>query len=228
MRTRTIVTTLALVLLLAGCSDGSDARAVGEPTAETATDTASECHDLGWDISPGAFSGGVELPAQLYGSYGPGQQQRWTPQDGPYDSQGGIDEILGAPDGVQMIRWGDGSSLDGRTTVECSTGWGCFDDREDYGWENGIIYDLVDGEDVVFPHIWKLSDDAAGTRQLEVWEVKLTPEEDAMAAIDDLRAYIEGESASIDRDVFYISAPDMDGGIPTVSEQYFTCDGASS
>ena len=227
MRTRTIATTLALVLLLAGCG-GSDARAVGEPTAETATDTTSGCHDLGWDISPGAFSGGVELPAQLYGSYGPGQQQRWTPEDGPYDSQGGIDEILGAPNGVQMIRWGDGSSLDGRTTVECSTGWGCFDDREDYGWENGIIYDLVDGEDVVFPHIWKLSDDSTGTRQLEVWEVKLTPEDDAMAAIDDLRAYIEGESAAIDRDVFYISAPDMDGGIPTVSEQHFTCDGASS
>lgn len=231
MRTSLCIIGVAAVLAV-GCStsdkmtSGSDttvANATTAPASQVAT-----CTNLEWDISPGAFSGGSQLPPQLYGSYGPGEQQKWDQEQGPHDSQGTIDEIIGAPDGVQMIRWGEGSSLDGKTTVECGTGWGCFDDRDDYGWENGIIYDLEDGEDVVFPHIWKLGTDDAGTRTVEIWEVKVTPQDDAMAAIEDLRSYIEGEVDSIDWEVFYIEAPDMDGGIPTVDESFFSCAGPGS
>ena len=81
---------------------------------------------------------------------------------------------------------------------------------------------------MVFPHIWKLGTDDSGTRTVEIWEVKLTPADDAMAAIEDLRKYIEGDVDSIDWEVFYITAPDMDGGIPTVDESHFSCEGSSS
>ena len=230
---RTLGTIIGVAaLLVTGCAgdDETGSTADGTAAATTAAVVADPetCTSLEWDISPGAFSGGSQLPAQLYGSFGPGEQQKWDQQQGPHDSQGTINEIIGAPDGVQMIRWGEGSSLDGETTVECGTGWGCFDDREDYGWENGIIYDLVDGEDVVFPHIWKLGTDDSGTRTVEIWEVKLTPADDAMAAIEDLGKYVEGDVDSIDWEVFYIAAPDMDGGIPTVDESHFSCEGSSS
>ena len=224
---RAIALALVLGALAVGCSGSQDTDEGAAQATSTPTAPVPPCTPLDWDISPGAFSGGAPLPPQLYGSYGPGELQRWSQSEGAHDSQGSINEILGAPDGVQMIRWGEGSSLDGETTVECSTGWGCFGGQLDYGWENGIIFDLTPGTDVVFPHIWKLGTGDDGERVLEVWEVKITPDEDADEAITQLRAYIEEESDSIAWDVSYFSAPDMDGGVPTVAEEHWTCDAPS-
>ena len=43
---------------------------------------------------------------------------------------------------------------------------------------------------------------------MEIWEVELTAADDAMAAIEDLGKYVEGDVDSIDWEVFYTAAPD--------------------
>jgi len=71
---------------------------------------------LAWDISPGAFVGCRSLPPQLYGSFGPTELQFWNissgaPQPiteeiaGPLAGDWLIDEVVGTPNGVTLIRY---------------------------------------------------------------------------------------------------------------------------
>ncbi|MEZ5269816.1 MAG: hypothetical protein R2789_15025 [Microthrixaceae bacterium] len=110
---------------------------------------------------------------------------------------------------------GEGSSLDGETTVECGTGWGCFDDREDYGWENGLSTTSSTARTWSSRTSGSSAPTTAAPARWRSGEVKLTPADDAMAAIEDLRKYIEGDVDSIDWKVFLHRGSRHDGGIPT-------------
>lgn len=177
--------------------------------------------NLNWGISPGAYTGGTELPPQLYGSFGPAVFYAWNQKDGPHNPAGTINEIIGTPNGTTMIRWGKDSRLDGITTVECSTGWGCYDGRKDYGWEVGIIFDMTAGSDVTFLHIWKCTADEDGNRKLELWETRLPEGQDVWATLNRMKDAIDGGDA-FDGEIDYFAPPAMKGGIANVDPQYWT------
>ncbi len=66
---RSMETVMAVSGFLAvGCASGDQAApTTTTTTAPVTARTAAACNSLGWGISPGAFSGGAELPAQLCG-----------------------------------------------------------------------------------------------------------------------------------------------------------------
>ncbi len=132
------------------------------------------CANLNWNVAPGAYIGGVPLPAQLSGSFGNCDLYKW--ENGRKTTiVGNLNEITGTPNGTTMINWRVNAAPNinaGMTTVECCIGWGVYETISDYskGWEVGAIWDMTLGSNALFIHIWERKISASGQPILNLWE----------------------------------------------------------
>jgi hypothetical protein len=115
-------------------------------------------------------------------------------------------------------------------TVECSTGWGCFDRSEPAkGWESGIIFNaaFAGGADYVFCHMFERTTRTENGKEqdvLRMWENGWTLGEPytCPSALTDAMA---GKDSSAG-EVHYMEVPYTGRGVPLAGRESWTCEGA--
>jgi hypothetical protein len=206
----------AFILATAGAAEAGDAS------------IAEYCRDAG----PLGFTGGTAAPPQLYGSFGPGAMQDWDVKSGePTGEKTEMKLVTALPNGTTVILWGDGPNTPGNgiMTIECSTGWDCFDDANPAkGWESGIIFNaaFAGGADYVFCHIFELTKRTVGGQERDVllmWETGwvLGEPHACPSTLSDAMAGAGSYSGKIS----YMDAPNTGQGAPLAGRDAWSCDG---
>lgn len=189
------------------------------------------CGDLNWNVSPGAYVGGVPLPAQLYGSFGSCDLYKW--ENGQQTSKvGSLNEIIGTPNGTTMINWNENEAPNinsGMITVECCIGWGVYETSTDYskGWEVGAIWDMTLGSNALFIHVWERKLNEAGEPVLNLWEALIGNDDPIDEKVALLNMATTSTSNTLDGyDIYYfqtkpIGVGDEPQGIKNITDQSY-------
>ena len=117
----------------------------------------------GKSILQGAFYRGCPGPLVLNGTWGPGSLYKW--QDFIKSGTGAtpvatLKNLFGLSNSIAMIHWDQNnlsSALNGKFSLEMITGWGSYKHKvvkNDYGWVNGVILDILNEFQSPFIHIY--------------------------------------------------------------------------
>jgi hypothetical protein len=174
------------------------------------------------------FTGGADVPLQIFGSYGPGQSKAWDVETGKAGGNAqNVQMATGMPNGIVTILWGKNAGAgDNTLTVECTTGWGTYsDDDPTRLWQAGIIFDEIPGlgENTYFCHHIEM-DTAADAATMKMWETYWKFGED-YSCPQTLTAALDGDSTA-PNPVTYLELPDTGIGADTVPVDQWTTGGS--
>lgn len=212
---------LVTALLVASCSTSTsapDETATPEPSGQQISDCVKDGQ---------GFTGGATVPLQIFGSYGPGQSLVWDVAKGK--TAGGAQNVqmaTGMPNGIVTILWGkDAGAGENTLTVECTTGWGVYDEDDPTKlWHGGIISNGIPGlgTDTIFCH--RIEMDTSGDQvTMKMWETFWKYGEDYTCP-DTLQQILDGD-LDFPNPVTYLELPDTGIGAGTVPPSEWTTDG---